>query len=42
MRALAMLEKAMGPEHPDVARCLDNLGLLYESVAVTTAHVFSL
>jgi hypothetical protein len=30
-RALAILEKAMGPEHPDVARCLENLGLLHDN-----------
>ena len=28
-RALAILEKALGPEHPDVATSLNNLALLY-------------
>ena len=28
-RALAIREKALGPEHPDVATSLNNLALLY-------------
>lgn len=28
-RALAILENALGPDHPDVARALNNLGVLY-------------
>jgi tetratricopeptide (TPR) repeat protein len=28
-RALAIDEKALGPEHPDVASTLNNLGLVY-------------
>ncbi|CAN0549267.1 unnamed protein product, partial [Ectocarpus sp. 8 AP-2014] len=31
VRAIAIGEKTLGPEHPDLAVCLDNLaGLLYE------------
>jgi len=30
-RALAIREKALGPEHPDVAQSLNNLALLYDS-----------
>ena len=30
-RALAIYEKALGPDHPDVARALNNLALLYDS-----------
>jgi tetratricopeptide (TPR) repeat protein len=29
-RALAILEKQLGPEHPDIARSLNNLALLFE------------
>jgi len=29
-RALALREKALGPDHPDVALSLANLGLLYD------------
>ncbi len=29
-RALAIREKALGPEHPDVATSLNNLALLYD------------
>ena len=32
-RALAIREKALGPDHPDVAELLDNLGLLYTGQA---------
>jgi len=28
-RALAIREKALGPEHPDVATSLNNLAMLY-------------
>ena len=28
-RALGIREKALGPEHPDVARSLNNLAVLY-------------
>ncbi|MBV8197900.1 MAG: tetratricopeptide repeat-containing protein, partial [Candidatus Eremiobacteraeota bacterium] len=28
-RALALLENALGPDHPDVSRALNNLGVLY-------------
>ncbi len=28
-RALAIWEKALGPEHPDVARSLNNLAMVY-------------
>ena len=31
-RALAIAEKAQGPEHPDTGTCLNNLALLYESM----------
>lgn len=31
-RVLALREKALGPEHPDTARSLYNLGLLYQAV----------
>ena len=30
--ALAILEKALGPEHPDVATSLNNLGTLYQNM----------
>ena len=30
-RALAISEKALGPEHPDVATSLNNLALLYQA-----------
>ena len=30
-RSLAIREKALGPEHPDVAKSLDNLAQLYDS-----------
>jgi len=30
-RALAIREKALGPEHPDVAQTLNNLGLVYKA-----------
>ena len=30
-RALAISEKALGPEHPDVAISLNNLALLYRA-----------
>jgi hypothetical protein len=30
-RALAISEKALGPEHPDTARSLNNLGLLLKA-----------
>ncbi|MEN9215954.1 MAG: tetratricopeptide repeat protein, partial [Gloeomargarita sp. HHBFW_bins_162] len=30
-RSLAILEKALGPDHPDVATSLNNLAGLYES-----------
>ena len=30
-RSLAIMEKALGPEHPDVAVSLNNLGLLYKA-----------
>ncbi len=30
-RALAIGEKALGPEHPDVATSLENLGRLYRA-----------
>ncbi len=30
-RSLAILEKALGPEHPNVAMSLNNLALLYEA-----------
>ena len=30
-RALAIREKALGPDHPDVARSLNNLAELYEN-----------
>ncbi len=30
-RSLAIREKALGPEHPDVAKNLDNLALLYQA-----------
>ncbi len=30
-RFLAILEKALGPEHPNVAMSLNNLALLYEA-----------
>jgi tetratricopeptide (TPR) repeat protein len=29
-RSLAIREKALGPNHPDVATSLNNMGLLYE------------
>ena len=29
-RVLALLEKALGPEHPDVALSLNNLAMFYE------------
>jgi tetratricopeptide (TPR) repeat protein len=29
-RSLAILEKALGPNHPDVAQALNNLALLYD------------
>jgi tetratricopeptide (TPR) repeat protein len=32
-RVLEMQEKALGPEHPDVAGCLNNLAGLYDSQA---------
>ena len=28
-RSLAISKKALGPDHPDVGRALNNLGLLY-------------
>ena len=31
-----VLEKALGPEHPDIARILDNLGELYRSAGRST------
>ena len=31
MRSLAIWEKALGREHPDVAKSLSNLALLYQS-----------
>ncbi len=31
-RSLAILEKALGPEHPDVATSLNNLALLYKTL----------
>ena len=34
-RALAISEKALGPEHPDVASSLNNLAMLYGSKAAT-------
>ena len=30
-RALAIWEKANGPDHPDVAECLENLARLYKA-----------
>jgi len=30
-RGLAIFEKALGPDHPDVATCLNNLAGLYEN-----------
>ena len=30
-RALAIREKALGPDHPDVAKSLNNLALLYRA-----------
>ena len=30
-RALAIREKALGPEHPDVANSLNNLAVLYRA-----------
>ncbi len=30
-RSLAILEKALGPEHPNVAMSFNNLALLYEA-----------
>jgi hypothetical protein len=30
-RALAIKEKVLGPDHPDVAMALDNLAVLYKS-----------
>ena len=33
-RALAICEKALGPEHPDVATCLENYAPCYEKWAV--------
>ena len=30
-RALAIAEKALGPDHPDVASCLNNLAILYKA-----------
>ena len=33
MRALAIREQALGPEHPDVARSLNNLAVIYEMQA---------
>ena len=30
-RALAIWEKALGPDHPDVATSLNNLAALYDS-----------
>jgi class 3 adenylate cyclase/tetratricopeptide (TPR) repeat protein len=32
-RALAILEKALGADHPDVARCLSNLATIYRNQA---------
>ena len=32
-RALAISEKALGPNHPDIALWLDNLAVLYEAQA---------
>ena len=29
-RALAIREKALGPDHPDVAKALNNLAVLYQ------------
>ena len=31
VRALAISKKSFGPDHPDVARALGNLGRLYDS-----------
>jgi len=33
-RSLAILEKTLGPEHPDVATSLENLAALYEAMVV--------
>ena len=30
-RSLAIMEKAHGPDHPDVATCLENLAALYRA-----------
>ncbi len=30
-RSLAIVEKALGPEHPDVATSLNNLAVLYHA-----------
>ena len=32
-RALAITEKARGPEHPDTARSLNNLAMLYQAIS---------
>jgi tetratricopeptide (TPR) repeat protein len=34
-RALAIREKALGPDHPDVAISLENLAVLYEQTGRT-------
>ncbi len=31
MRALAIREKALGPDHPDTAQSLNNLAILYKN-----------
>jgi len=30
-RSLAIMEKALGPDHPDVATSLENMGALYRA-----------
>ena len=37
-RALALREKALGPDHPDVGTSLNNLGSLHES-ALSVRHL---
>jgi tetratricopeptide (TPR) repeat protein len=36
-RALSILEGALGPDHPDVATSLNNLGLLYQNLGQYSA-----
>jgi hypothetical protein len=35
-RSLAIYEKALGPDHPDVARSLENLAALYRATKRVT------